>query len=121
MLKCDLILAVRKKRPGLVGKFYLHHENAIPYTSANTKATLTELDIKTIPLLGYSPDLVSCDFWLFHTIRKELRESHFDDVEDLQVVGQECIRRIPTKKLQKLPRILGSQTQEVCEILWGIV
>jgi histone-lysine N-methyltransferase SETMAR len=96
VLRRDLIRAVKKKRPVKDGKFFLHHDNATPHTSSVTRSVLAERGIGTIAHPPYSPDLAPCDFWLFPTIKRDLRGHRFDDVEDLPVVVRECVRRIPS-------------------------
>lgn len=96
VLRRDLARAVQKKRPEKDGKFYLHHDNATPHTSSFTKSVLAEKKIRTVGHPPYSPDLAPCDFWLFPTIKRDLRGRRFDDVDDLPVVVRESIRKIPT-------------------------
>lgn len=63
--------------------------------------TLTDLGIDTLQHPPYSPDLAPCDFYLFPTIKADLRGKHFDDVADLPVVVRECIRKIPVNDYRK--------------------
>lgn len=86
---------MKKKRPQLDGNFVLHHDNAPPHSSVVTKTTLRELGIDTVKHPAYSPDLAPCDFWLFPTLKSELRGKRFDDVHDLPIVVRETIRKIP--------------------------
>ncbi len=95
VLKRDLMRSVRKKRPRM-DKFVLHHDNAPSHTSIVTQTTLADLGIDTLQHPPYSPDLAPCDFYLFPTLKADLRGKRFDDVADLPVAVRECIRRIPS-------------------------
>ena len=41
---------------------------------------LTKMGIKTVPHLSYSPDLASCDFWLF----PKLRGCRYETIEEMK-------------------------------------
>ncbi len=101
VLKRDLLQAIRKKRPGMEQNFILHHDNAPSHTSVITKATLTQMNIDTLQHPPYSPDLAPCDFYLFPTIKSEMRGKRFDDVDDLPVAVREVIRQIPAADYRK--------------------
>ena len=85
---------IRKKRPGFERRFLLHHDNAPSHSAAITQSTLADLGIETLSHPPYSPDLAPCDFYLFPTIKAQLRGRKFDDVDDLPVIVRETIRRI---------------------------
>ena len=42
------------------------------------------MGIKTIPHPPYSPDLAPCDFWLFPTLKENLRGSRFETTEEMK-------------------------------------
>lgn len=84
-----------------MGRFLLHQDNAPAHTSLVTQATLAELGINTLSHPPYSPDLSPCDFYLFPTIKADLRGKRYEDVEDLPVVVRESIRKIPTEDFKK--------------------
>ena len=45
---------------------------------------MRETGIKTLPHPPYSPDLASCDFWMFPRPKRELRGCRFEDVEEMK-------------------------------------
>ena len=57
----------RRKRPVLFksGQWHFHQDNAPVHNSILVTDYLTKMGIKTVPQPPYSPDLASCDFWLF--------------------------------------------------------
>ena len=78
VIKVDLRRHLRTKRPEKIEHgWLLHHDNAPAHTARLTAETLDELDIQVLPHPPYSPDLAPCDFWLFPTLKKELRGKHF--------------------------------------------
>ena len=61
----------RRKRPALFksGQWHFYQDNAPVHNSTLVTDYLTKIGIKTIPHSPYSPDLASCDFWLFFKLR----------------------------------------------------
>ena len=47
------------------GQWYFHQDNAPVHNSILVPDYLTKMGIKTVPHPPYSPDIASCDFWLF--------------------------------------------------------
>ena len=78
----DSISNCRKKRPHLAKKKVLfHHDNAPAHTSAVATAKLVVLGYEQLPYLPYSPDLASCDFYLFPNLEKSLAGQKFKSNE----------------------------------------
>jgi hypothetical protein len=44
-----------------------------------------------IPHPPYSPDLATCDFFLFPKMKLKLKGRRFDTIEEIQVNGRECL------------------------------
>ena len=42
------------------------------------------MGIKTVPQPPYSPDLPSCDFWLFPKFKEKLRGCHYETIEEMK-------------------------------------
>ena len=59
------------KRPALIksSQWHFHQNNAPVHNSILVTDNLTKIGIKTVPHPPYSPDLASCDFWLFPKLR----------------------------------------------------
>ena len=72
----------RRRRPALFksGLGYLHQDNAAVHNSIIVTDYLTKMGIKTIPHPPYSPDLASCDFWLF----PKLRDCCYETIEEMK-------------------------------------
>ena len=47
------------------GQWHFHEDNAPVHNSILITDYLSKMGIKTVPQPPYSPDLASCDFWLF--------------------------------------------------------
>ena len=62
------------------GMIYMHWvHNSILVTDY-----LTRMGIKTVPYPPYSPDLASCDFWLFPKLKEKLRGCRYETIEKLK-------------------------------------
>ncbi len=82
---------IRRKRPGLWERdqdgdrtFWLHQDNATPHTTMPTLAFFGESGINLVPHPPYSPDLAPCDFALFPHLKKQLRATHFANIQEVQ-------------------------------------
>ena len=64
----------RRKRPALFksGQWHFHQDNAPVHNSILVRDYLTKMGIKIVPHRPYSPDLASCDFWLFPNLKEKL-------------------------------------------------
>ena len=73
---------IPRKRPALFksGQWYFHQDNALVYNSILVTDYLTKMCIKTLPHSPYSPDLASCDFWLF----PKLRGCRYETIKDIK-------------------------------------
>ena len=49
------------------------------------------MGIKTVPQLPYSPDLASCDFWLFPKLKEKLRGSRYETIEEMKEAATKVI------------------------------
>ncbi|GBN28381.1 hypothetical protein AVEN_72416-1 [Araneus ventricosus] len=64
----------------------LLHDNARPYTAAQTRASLDSFGWEGLDHPLYSPDLATSDFHLFRHIKHHLAGSHCNDDEDFSLV-----------------------------------
>ncbi len=68
-----------KKRPHKkVEEIRLHRDNARPHVAHTVTKFLEKQGIQTVPHPLYSPDLASCDFWIFPEIKKALCGVRFE-------------------------------------------
>jgi len=58
---------------------------------------LDQIGIETALHPPYSPDLAPCDFWLFHKLKKDLRGSRYEIIEEMK---EAVSRVIDTLKLE---------------------
>ncbi|GFW05831.1 uncharacterized protein TNCV_603031 [Trichonephila clavipes] len=72
-----MIQLVKRKRPWLRNGFLLHHDNAQPYISHCVLDVSQQNKVEILPHPPYSPDLTSCDFWLFPQLKEPLRGTCF--------------------------------------------
>jgi len=82
---------MQRKRPELwrSGDWFLHHDNAPAHTALSVTWYLASLGWTTVPHPSYSPDLAPCDFFLFLTMKKTLKEKRFATVEEVKTASQE--------------------------------
>ena len=94
----------RRKRPALFksSQRHFHQDNAQIYNSILVTDYLTKMDIKTVLLPPYSPDLAHCDFWLF----PKLRGCRYETIEEIKVAVTKVIDTLTQENfhgaLQKL-------------------
>ena len=62
---------LRRKRLALFksGQWHFQQDNASVYNSILVADYLSKMGFKTVPPPPYSPDLATCDFWLFPKLR----------------------------------------------------
>jgi hypothetical protein len=60
-----------------------------------------------IPHPSYSPDLATCDFFLFPKMKLRLKGHHFDTTEEIHAETQEVIDTLIFENLQGLHEIMG--------------
>jgi hypothetical protein len=69
----------------------LHHDNALSHTSVLTQQFLAKQEIAVIHHPLYSPDLASCDFFLFPKMKLKLKGRRFDTVEEILAESQRVL------------------------------
>ena len=71
-----------RKGPALFksGQWHFHQDNAPVHNSILVTDYWTKMSIKTVSQPPYSPDLSSCDFWLF----PKLRGCHYETIEEMK-------------------------------------
>ena len=70
------------KSPALFksGQWHFYQDNAPVHNSILVTDYLSKMDIKTVPQPPSSPDLASCDFWLF----PKLRGCRYETIEEMK-------------------------------------
>ena len=74
----------RKRRDKWHGEWFLHHNNAPSHTSLVVQQFLADKSIPVITQPPYSPDLAPSDFWLFPTLKMDLKGTRFATMEDIK-------------------------------------
>jgi hypothetical protein len=54
-----------------------------------------------IPHPPYSPDMISCDFFLYPKMKLKLKESRFDTFEEIQAKRQRMLDNVTEKDFQE--------------------
>jgi transposase len=87
---CDVLRRlrenVRRRRPELWREqtLLLHHDNTSSHTSFLIQQFLAKHKMAVIHYPPYSPDLTTCEFSLFPKMKLNLKESRFDNIEEIQ-------------------------------------
>ncbi len=76
--------------------FLLHEDNASPHTCTDTRRFQVMSNIKKVEHPPYSPDLSSCDFFLFPTVKRALRGRSIATVQDLMQEVDRLMGQIPS-------------------------
>jgi len=95
--------AVRRHRPEkwCSGNWILHHDNAPANRAVTTNEFLAEHNILSLPHPPYSPDLAPCDFFLFPQLKKTVKGSRFNDVEEIHANAVRQMRAITKSDYQR--------------------
>ena len=96
------------RRPQLwaTGDWQLHHDNAPAHASCAEFLVKHQITQETQP--PYSPDAVSCDFWLFPKLKLTLKGKRFQTVYEIQENMMEQLMAIrTTMRGPKVPSLEG--------------
>ncbi|CAF3177204.1 unnamed protein product [Rotaria sp. Silwood2] len=80
----------RRETRGLRGLIF-HDDNARPHRAWITNEFLLENHVEQYPNPPYSPDLSSCDFFLFQKLKNQLRGIRFNDDNEMLTALQRVI------------------------------
>ena len=61
----------------------LHHHNAPTHASHLLQSVLAKHQITQVTQPRYSPDLTSCDFWLFPKLQSSLKGKRFQTISEI--------------------------------------
>ena len=67
-----------------MGDWQLHHNNMATHASHLMQGFLAKHQITQVTPPPYSPDLVSCDFWLFPKLKSPLKGKRFQTIDKIQ-------------------------------------
>lgn len=93
--------AMRRKRPGKLEYFKLHHDNAPCHRSAATQDCIESLGMEQLNHPAYSPDLSPNDFFLFPTLKDALRGVKMNSFADLHTKVLNVLKSIPKESYRK--------------------
>ena len=74
----------RRPRLWATGDWQLHHDNAPVHASRLVQRFLVKHQITQVTQPPYSPDLVSCNFWLFPKLKSPLKGKKFLIIGEIQ-------------------------------------
>ena len=91
---------VRRHRPNRWWEltWLLHHDNAASHTSILTHQFLTINKFAVIPHPPYSPDLATCNFFLFPILKFKLIGRLFDNIDEIQAESQSVLDTLTEKE-----------------------
>ena len=92
----QLVDFYQKRRPctGVRG-IKLLHDNVPAYKSATVQEYLKECGLDVLDHPPYSPDLSTCDFWLFPRLKEMLAGYHFESRCGIGSAVYRCLQHIP--------------------------
>ena len=75
--------ALAKKRQGkLHRQIFFHHDNAPAHTAKTVTTILGDFRWEILSHPPYSPDLAPCDFFLFPKLKKHLKGTTFQSINE---------------------------------------
>ena len=80
-------MSERRERRGLI----FHEDNAKPHRAWITNEFLLVNHVEQYQNPAYSPDLSSCDFFLFPKLKKQLRGIRFNDDNEMVTALEQAI------------------------------
>jgi len=75
----------------------LHHDNAPCHTAVSITEFLAENCFLVVSQPTYSPDLSSCDFFLFPQLKKHLKDCDFGTLDNIQKSVTDELKGIPAE------------------------
>ncbi|GBP42201.1 Histone-lysine N-methyltransferase SETMAR [Eumeta japonica] len=85
---------VREKRPRNL--ILLHHDNASLHTANKTMSFLTSEEVKLVIHPAFSPDLASCDFFIFTKIEVLMKGLTFTGPEEAVLAFNQHVQNMPS-------------------------
>ena len=95
----QLVNFYQKRRPRTdVRGIKLLHDNALAHKSATVQEYLKESGLDVLDPPPYSPDLSSCDFWLFPRLKEMLAGHRFQSYCGIGSAVYQCLQHIYLKR-----------------------
>ncbi len=94
--------SIRVRRPERWRRhdWILVDDNASVHTADETEQFLHQVKMEKGPHPAYSPDLAPCDFFLFPTLKRQLRGRRFNTVDELKVKVEEVLGGISQEQFR---------------------
>ncbi len=95
--------AVRRKRPKMwaAQNWQLHHDNAPAHFAHLIQTYLAKNNTPLVRHPPYSPDMASCDFWLFPKLKTTLKGKRFESREEIMKKTTAELYSIPKSTFQR--------------------
>ena len=99
------ISCVNRKRPEKwANHFIRHHDNVPCNTSLQVRQFLSNKNITVCPHPPYSPDLASCEFWLFPKVKMTTRRKGFESIQDIEASTTAQLKTLTKEDFQNCLR-----------------
>ena len=80
----ETIQIIQKATLWATGDWQLHHDNIPAHASRLRQSFLVKHQITQVTQPHYSPDLVTCDCWLFPKLKTPLKGKRFQTINEIQ-------------------------------------
>ncbi|GFV00358.1 mariner Mos1 transposase [Trichonephila clavipes] len=93
---------IRKKRPEMWKEksWIFHQDNAPAHSALSVKRFLAKHSIPVLEHPPYSPDLASCDFYLFPKVKSALKRTRFESVEAVKEKAARVLKELTKNDFQ---------------------
>jgi hypothetical protein len=91
---------VARVRPGTACTWMLCHDNAPCHIAVSINEFVAEKSIPVVPQPPYSPDLSTCDFFLFFRLKNHLKGRHLGTLDNIQNSVTDKLKGIPAEAFQ---------------------
>ncbi|KAG5313765.1 MOS1T transposase, partial [Pseudoatta argentina] len=88
-----IVLANRRITTGR-REIFLHHDNAPAHTSLLVREFLAKNNTLMMPQPPYSPDLASCDFFLFPELKRPMKGRRYATIKEIKTASKEELNKI---------------------------
>ena len=100
---------------------HLLHDNASSHKCKVVKSFLASENVKVLNYPPYSPDLSSCDFFLFPRLKKMLSGNKYTSRSSLGSAIYQCLQQIPKEDYLSAFRDWVKRLQKMCFSEGGIL
>ncbi len=102
------------KQPEIAKNDILHHDNCRVHTSRMKSTFLAKWKIEVLPHPPYSPDLASCNYWLFPCLKRGLCGCQFASDEEAVIARTTIFKRTPVEEFSKIIKEKGAEKWNIC-------